>query len=205
MNHFEIARADSSRDTIARIVALHRAELSGGFLSSLGEQALSVIFEFAAGSDAAILLVARNKQTSQIEGFILGCCDIGSFYKHFLRSKFLKALVYIGPQLLSMQKLLKILETLLYPVKRNKEKLPSSELLDLVVSKDCRGRGLGRILFCEFTKSLQTKGISAFKVTTGESLKGAHAFYEKLGARRSSDIVVHVGQVTRVYVYKTNE
>lgn len=202
MSGIIIGRADESQATLEAVVRLHRTELNRGFLSSLGDKALSLLFSFAAKSDAAVLLVARNSSTSAIQGFLLGSYGTGRFYKEFLKKKTFQALLHVGPRLLTPQKIWKIAETLLYPSKKEVATLPSSELLDLAVSKNAQGLGVGRALFDEFVSVLRQTGVKEFKITTGESLSDAHAFYERMGARRDKDIEVHSGQVTRVYLYK---
>jgi len=109
------------------------------------------------------------------------------------------------PKLLSLSKIRKIVETLVYPSKNELNDLPKAELLDIAISKEYQGRGLAQILFKEFSACLNEFGIDEFKITTGESLKQAQRFYEKLGAIKIGTIEVHKGQKTFVYCYKISK
>ncbi len=197
-----IVRADTLKTTLSALVRLHRDEINTGFLSSLGDKAIGMLFSFSSKSEAAILLVARDPTTLAIHGFLLGSYDTGRFYREFLKQQFFQSLFYVVPRVLTPQRLQKILETLLYPSKKEIRQLPASEILDLVVCKKSQGKGIGRALFAEFKNILKKSGLNEFKITTGESLVAAHAFYEKMGASYDRNIIVHSGQVTRVYIYK---
>jgi GNAT superfamily N-acetyltransferase len=198
----QIYRADTTKPTLAALVRLHRDEIKFGFLSSLGDEAINLLFSFSARSKSAILLVARDPTTLIIHGFLLGTFDTSRFYRDFLKKNIFQSFFYVGPRLLTLQRVRKIIETLLYPSKKEIRELPSPEILDLVVGRNSQGMGVGRALFTEFTNILKESGSNEFKITTGESLSGAHAFYEKMGATHVRNINIHVGQSTRVYLYK---
>ncbi len=180
---------------------MHRSELTQGFLSSLGDGALRVLFEHAASSRFSVLLVVKHTESREVVGFLLGTTDTGAFYKDFLRRYSLKALVVVGPKLFSLRRLLGVVETLLYPSRKEVQDLPAAELLDVAVAKSRQGTGLGRALFREFCTIFRERGLSAFKITTGESLPQAQRFYERLGAKKVSTLEVHKGQKTFVYIY----
>lgn len=196
----EIVPADASAATIAALARLHRQELSGGFLSSLGDAALSLLFGHAATARSAILLIARDSRDGAIVGFLLGTVGTGAFYREFFRRYAVKATTTMLPRLLSFRRIVKVMETLLYPVRKSAE-LPPAELLDIAIDRKSQGQGLGRRLFEAFCESLRRRGMHAFRITTGGSLTSAHAFYEKLGARRVGTIEVHRGAETVVFVY----
>ncbi len=191
-----------SPEDIQGVVRVHRTELNQGFLSSLGDGALSVLFQHAATSRYSVLLVAKRPENAQVIGFLLGTTDTGGFYKDFLRHRALKALVVVGPKLFSLKRIFKVVETLFYPSRKSVQDLPPAELLDIAVTKGAQGTGLGRLLFQEFCGILRERGIPRFRVTTGEALTQAHRFYERLGAKRVSTIEVHKGQKTFVYIYE---
>ena len=198
----KISRADQTQPTFDALVRLHLDEINSGFLSSLGEKSLDLLFSFSAKSGTAILLVARDSTTSTIQGFLLGSYDTRKFYREFLKENILQSLFYVGPRILTPQRIRKVIETLLYPSKKEIKDLPSPEILDLVICKKSQGKGIGGALFREFTSILAQSGLNKFKITTGESLSDAHAFYEKMGATHDRNISIHTGQVTRVYLYQ---
>lgn len=190
-----------TRTQLKDVVRLHRQELRLSFLSSLGERSLLLLFEFAAENPSARLLVALNAN-SRVIGFLLGSIDTSLFYRQFIRRKSLRAALILAPKLLSSpSSIKKILETLLYPTKKKVRALPPAELMDLVVDSTVQRSGIGRALFSRFVQDLAESHVPSFRITTGESLAGAHSFYEKMGAIRASDIEIHANKITRVYTY----
>lgn len=202
MTASRIVMGPAAKPLLHDIVRLHRQELKSGFLSSLGDRALSLMFEFAVADPTATLLVAQGED-GRVTGFLLGSVDTSSFYREFLKRKSLKAFVLVAPKLVfSLSRIRKILETLLYPARKEVRVLPSAELMDLVVDSNVQRRGVGRALFARFVEVMGERQVPNFRITTGGSLADAHQFYEKMGAIRVSDIEVHAHQVTRVYVYE---
>lgn len=197
----DILAGDTLPATLSAVARIHREELAQGFLSSLGDRALTMLFAHAATAPSGVLLVARDRDTGRIAGFLLGTTDTGSFYKEFLRRRALRAAIVLLPRLLSVKRIVKVLETLFYPARRNVRELPGAELLDIAVDSSFQGQGLGRRFFAEFVRVMASRGIRRFRITTGKSLTGAQAFYEKLGAQKVGTMEVHQGAETIVYVY----
>lgn len=203
MERFTIQKSDFSQETISQIVAIHRKEIGQGFLSSLGDKALQLIFSLAAESESGVLLVARDTaQKDQAGGFLLGTFNTNAFYKDFLLRKSLAAVFGLIPKLLSFERLRKALETLLYPTKEKADDMPQAELFDIAVLKEYQGTGMAQMLFHCFSDTLAERGFKEFKITTGESLVRAQRFYESLGAQIVASIEIHKGQRTLVYVYR---
>jgi len=205
MNKYISKKSDITSEDIEQAGHIHQQEISQGFLSSLGEKALLSIFSLAAEKRTGILLIARDAIQGNVCGFLLGTIDTGKFYKDFLFKKSFFVFINLLPKLLSLSKIRKIVETLVYPSKNELNDLPKAELLDIAISKEYQGRGLAQILFKEFSACLNEFGIDEFKITTGESLKQAQRFYEKLGAIKIGTIEVHKGQKTFVYCYKISK
>ena len=205
MNPYIIQESVDSSDFLENVIRIHRIEISQGFLSSLGDNALALLFSHASESRFGRLLIAKDAESGQIVGFLLGTVDTGAFYKDFLCKKFLKAVFVLVPKLLSFEKVRKVFETLFYPTKEELKTLPKPELLDIAVLKEYQGTGAAQLLFQEFAKNLYAIGIDRFKITTGESLAGAQRFYKKLGAKKAGEVEVHKGQKTLVYIYRISE
>ena len=200
MSDASIKTSDFTRHDIRDAVAIHRREISQGFLSSLGGRALEFIFSLAADGKHGVLMVAKDGDGKTI-GFLLGATSTGKFYKEFMLKKALVAGFVLLPKLLSFARLRKVLETLLYPSKSELQDLPRAELLDIAVTAEAQGTGVAAALFKALAADLRARGIVEFRITTGESLTRAQRFYEKLGAERVATIEVHQGQNTVVYVY----
>jgi len=205
MSSYIVQDTGVTADDICQAVAIHRSEIRQGFLSSLGDQALQLVFSQAADRRAGILLIAKRKEDGQVCGFLLGALNTGTFYREFLMRKGLKAIMTVLPVILSFDKIQKVLETLLYPSRRDVKAFPEVELLDIAISRESQGTGLAQLIFYEFCALLLRKGVNRFKVTTGVSLVRAQRFYERLGAVRAGMIEVHKGQNTVVYTYSIPE
>jgi ribosomal protein S18 acetylase RimI-like enzyme len=201
MTEYIVQDTDISIEDIRQAVAIHRRQIRQGFLSSLGDRALQLIFSMAANSRSGVLLIAKVNPEGQVCGFLLGALNTGAFYREFLVRKGLPAIITTLPKLLSLGKIRKVLETLLYPSRRDTLTLPEVELLDIAISEKHQGTGLAQMMFHEFSALLQNKRIRQFKITTGETLVRAHRFYENLGAARAAIIEIHKGQKTVVYTY----
>lgn len=202
MKSYIIQEPVDSSDFLKSVIRIHRIEISQGFLSSLGDNALALLFSHASESQFGRLLIAKDAESGQIVGFLLGTIDTGAFYKDFLCKKFFKAAFVLAPKLLSFEKVRKVFETLFYPTKEELKTLPKPELLDIAVLKEYQGAGVAQLLFQKFAENLYAIGIDRFKITTGESLVTAQRFYEKLGAEKAGEVEVHKGQKTIIYIYK---
>jgi ribosomal protein S18 acetylase RimI-like enzyme len=201
MENYKLQSDNFSPADIDQAVKIHRQEIGQGFLSSLGDKALELIFSLAASSDAGVLFLARD-ESKTICGFLLGTINTGRFYKHFLLTKSVPAMLYLAPKMISIERIRKVMETLLYPSKKDSDRYPDAELLDIAVLKEKQGTGLAQQLFYAFVEHLRQKGIGEFKITTGETLIRAQKFYEKLGACKVASIEVHKGQKTYIYLYQ---
>jgi GNAT superfamily N-acetyltransferase len=192
---------------IRQAARIQMQELNQGFLSSLGEKPLSLIFAHAASSRWGMLILATDTEQGQVVGYVLGAVDTGRFYKDFLFKRALPAIVYFLPKLLSWQRIKKALETLLYPARKqsNQVKLPPAELLDLAVVGAYQGTGIAQKLFEMFIEKCRERGLSSFQIPTTQGLDRAHRFYEKMGAHRVASIEVHRGQQTYIYQYDIQE
>ena len=194
----------SVRD-IRQLVHIHRAEIHLGFLTSLGDKALGLLFSLAVESRHSLLLTVKDTIHDQQVGFLLGTLDTGAFYKDFFRKKMFNAFLILLPKLFSLSTVRKLIEVLLYPSKKDIQKFPKAELLDIAVSSQCQGKGLAKQLFKGFCSQLKKRNMNEFKITTGEKLKIAQNFYETLGAVKTATTEVHKGQKTFVYIYKICE
>lgn len=194
-------------DEIRQAVHVQMQELSQGFLSSLGEKPLSLIFAHAALSRWGMLVLAKDAERGQVVGYVFGAIDTGRFYKDFLFRRAVGAIVYFLPQLLSWQRIRKAFETLLYPVKKRSStiELPRAELLDLAVIQSYHGTGVAQRLFEEFVNKCRERGVMSFQIPTTEGLDRAQRFYEKMGAQKVASVEVHQGQQTYIYQYNIQE
>lgn len=150
-------------------------------------------------SKSAFCLVVIEDE--KIIGFVSGTENISMYYKEFLRKNFLKASIILFPKLSHPKIAKKINETLFYPVKKEKD-LPEAELLSIVVEKSYQGKGISLMLFEKMIDEFKKKKINKFKVVVGSNLTAACRFYEKMGGVLHSEVEVHKGEKSRIYIWK---
>lgn len=183
-------------------VRLHREQLAGGFMTSLGPRFLLEVFRNIARSRHGVALLAvTDGSERRVHGFLLGTTSTRGLYRDFLLRHGFKAALIAAPRILRPSALKKVWETLRYPASQSDFEAPEAELLDLAVSDAAKGTGLAQSLFRQFVTELERRGHPAFRVTTGDSLTRAHRFYEKQGAVRVGTIEIHEGEPTIVYAY----
>ncbi len=196
---FFIKKSDVSARDISAVVSIHRQEISQGFLSSLGPKPLSMFFTFASVSKYGILHVAKSSIDGKVIGFVLGTEDTAKFYKDFILKRSFKAFLLLATKLFSVERIIKLFETLIYPTKSKNIELLNAELLDIAIQEERRGSGLAQSLFYSFSDAIAERDICQFRITTGSSQDRAQRFYEKLGAKKIGELEVHKGQRTCVY------
>ena len=188
MDSILFKQAGFAIEEISQVVKIHQQEIGQGFLSSLGDKALGLIFSLATESEFGILIIAKDVSTGHTCGFVCGTTHTGAFYKDFLRRRFLSGMVYLAPKLLSPTRLWKAMETLIYPTKKEVIDMPKAELLIIAVDNAYKGSGIAQTLFYELVKAFKNKGVITFKVVAGGELARAQRFYQKLGPTKVDSI-----------------
>jgi ribosomal protein S18 acetylase RimI-like enzyme len=190
-----------SAQDIEGFAAIHQTEIPDGFLSSLGQEALRLVYSEIAENQNCIVVAGIQEEEAKPVGFIVGTLDCAAFYRDFLKHKGLTALKVFLPRILSRTRLRKAFETLLYPTKRRGPAFSSAEILNFAVQPACRGTGLAQALFLELMRRFRARGVKQVKIVTGEEQGRAQRFYEKMGAKRVGRTSVHKGHDDFVFVF----
>ena len=186
----------TKKDAI-QIAKIHKQEINQGFLSQLGIKFLAKLYEAMILSQSSFVVVA--KKNDEIIGFISGCINIKEFYKDFLKKYTFWAIIILLPKFLNIKTIKKIVETLKYSKKE--EDLPKTELLVIAVEKKLHGQKIAIKMFKFFISELKDRRIKKFRVVVGENLSRAIGFYEKVGFKFHSNIVIHKNNLSRIYIY----
>ena len=200
MPQFELKSGGLAKEQIRHLADIHRSEVPGGFLASLGSEALNLLYTFAGESEYATLVAGFELGGSRPVGFICGTWDCARLYRSFLSRRGWQLVPVVLPRLLTTQKLRKAAETLLYPAKGQGGPLPKAEILNFAVQPAYRGSGLAQDLLRRLILLLKGKGVSKIKIVTGANQIAAQHFYEKVGAQRAGAMAVHRGQESLIYV-----
>lgn len=190
-------------DVFNQMADIHREAISEGFLSTLGQGFLVTLYQGL--SDSPNSFVFATLDEGRMLGFIVGAMDTGSVYKEFMRRAGVKAFVKLLPKLVSVARVKRVFETLLYPKSKKGDQLPEPEILNFCVRKEAQGKGVGSVLFRELCDEFRRRGVPAIRIVTGESQKSAQSFYEKHGAQLASQIEVHKDTKSRVYVFAISD
>lgn len=184
-------------DQLARI---HREEIDGGFLTSLGHRFLRRLYGALSGCPHACTIVAQSQD--EVVGFICCTTDTRKVYRHFLLRYGLFVLPAVLPALLSPARIRRILETLLHPVREADYESPPAQILNFCVASSRQRQGVGKTLFAKLVDEFRKKDVESLKIVTGAGQQKAQRFYESLGAEKVARTSVHGGETSYVYVYR---
>jgi ribosomal protein S18 acetylase RimI-like enzyme len=192
-----------SRDELKQIAHLHASCIDQGFLATLGEPFLALLYEAIDSDSRSVLLV--EKQGADIVGFVSSSFGMSSIYRRLIRSAPRLAWVLL-PVVLKPRKLLKILELVRHSRRSAESALgPTAELLSIAVTPSARGQGLAQNLYARLCEHYHAVGVAEFQIVVGQALQPARKFYQKMGARVAGQRVVHVGKQSVVYVQRVDK
>lgn len=180
------------------VAKLHCEHINKGFLATLGDSFLTLLYEAIDTETDSVLLV--EKENDIVVGFIAGTHGLRKIYKHLL-SQPLRLIYSLKNCFLSPSKIFKIVEILLI-TKGNKPSIniPNHELLSIVINPAYQGKGYAENLFEALCSHFRNLGASSFSIVVGKNLDRAHAFYIKMGSVPIREMQVHKGAFSVLYV-----
>jgi ribosomal protein S18 acetylase RimI-like enzyme len=176
-------RDDSlSKDDFYTLAVLHKKGIAKGFLSSLGERFLAILYRGISRHPGSCVLVERD-ESGEVIGFISGTLSISDCYKHVIMHNFLSLGVPIMLKMASIKRIKNLFETLMYPTRKDKQKgKVEAELLSMAVSDKARGKGIGKKLVNRLEGFLKVNGFSStYKVVTSADDERSNGFYKSVG------------------------
>ncbi|WP_229072813.1 GNAT family N-acetyltransferase [Actinoplanes sp. DH11] len=197
---FRITAGPFSEAQIAAVARMHAAEVPDGFLSSLGEPVLCLLYRHVAGSRLGVLLLAESEETGEPLGYVCAAVDTSALFTEFGRRRWASAVPLLVPRLMHPARARRMLETLAYGGSSDAG-LPRAEIMNFVVVPSRRGLGVAAGLFEQLTVWFEARGVPAFKAVTGERQRRAHGFYEKSGCVPHGQTAIHRNQQSRIYIY----
>ncbi|GAA4947295.1 GNAT family N-acetyltransferase [Actinoplanes utahensis] len=201
---FRITGGPFTPEQLAAVARLHVTGVPGGFLSSLGEPVLRLLYRHLATSPHAALFLAESVVTGEPLGYICGTLDTSALFQEFVLRRWPIAVPLVAARLLRPRRLARLLETIAYPGSADLT-LPRAEVVNFVVVPSRRGHGVATRLFEHLTAWFEQQGQATIKMVTGQDQGRAHGFYEKAGAVLQGTTEVHRGTASRVYVHRIRE
>jgi GNAT superfamily N-acetyltransferase len=188
-----------TKEDYVEVAKMHIEGIHKGFLSTLGVQFLTLMYRSIDEAETAVLIV--EKENDVIVGFVSGGMGMGAIYKAMLR-RFPTLFTALVPALVNPKKVWRIFEVIRHKSNTASNDLPEWELLSICVSPDMRGSGVAQNLYTALETDLKTRGATKFQIVVGEQLAPAHKFYKKMGATPHTEIAIHKGAKSVVYVQR---
>ena len=139
------------------VARLHIRGISSGFISSLGIDFVTALYESLAQSKTSFGFVVEEEDG--ILGFVALTKNINNLYKSVILRRGLRFAFLIAGKISSLSRLKKVFETLSYPGRTKKMNLPSAELLSTVITPKGRRKGLATQLLQKSFRECQKRGI----------------------------------------------
>jgi ribosomal protein S18 acetylase RimI-like enzyme len=185
-----------------QVAGLHIKGIHTGFISSLGIDFVTAVYEAIASSKHAFGLAALKGDN--IVGFVTFSTSTGALYKSVIFKKGFRFAFLLAGKLFSPKKIRNIIQTALYPARtKNKIQLPQAELLSIVVAEEERGKGLSKALIREGFSLCRQRNIEEVRLLVGSDNKPANSLYQKCGFTLACQIQNH-GILSNLYAGKTN-
>jgi predicted ATP-grasp superfamily ATP-dependent carboligase/ribosomal protein S18 acetylase RimI-like enzyme len=186
----------------ARAVAeLHISGIKTGFISSLGVDFVTALYEAIAKSTYGYGFVAI--MAGKVVGFAAFATDLGGLYKSVILKNGLRFIFSLARKMLSLRRIKNAFETIFYPGRISKLNVPRAELLSIVVASKERRKGLATEFIKAGFAEAAGRGIEKLKILAAVDIKPINKLYEKLGFELVGQINNH-GVISNVYAARTD-
>ncbi|UCG60099.1 MAG: GNAT family N-acetyltransferase [Phycisphaerales bacterium] len=189
------------REHAKDVALLHIDGISTGFISSLGADFVTCLYEAIAQSDVSFGFIARDD--SGLLGFATLTTNLSRLYRSVVLKKGPRFAALLARKMLSVRRLKKVFETLSYPSRTEVVDLPVAELLSVVVAERQRRKGLATKLIRRSFLECDRRGIEKVKVLVGADNEPANRLYATLGFEPAGQIDSH-GVASNIYVGRTS-
>jgi len=189
--------AEHARDA----AKLHIEGINTGFISSLGQDFVTVLYKAIAESQDSFGYVAIKE--NEVVGFATFTTNLNGLYKSIIRKNGLKFIFMLFRKMFSWGVICKIFETLFYPSRIKKLQLPEAEFLSMAVAPKARGHSLATRFVKTGFDECRRRGIQELKIMAAIKIGPINKMYEKFGFKVITQIENH-GIVSNVYVVPTD-
>jgi GNAT superfamily N-acetyltransferase len=184
------------------VAKLHVSGICTGFISSLGTDFVTFLYEAIAESESGFGFVAL--MDNRVVGFSSFTTDVNALYKSVIFRNGVKFVLALSKKIFSWNTAKAVFETLFYPKRVKKMNLPSAEFLSMVVTEEARGKGLATTLMRRGFHECAKNGIEKIKILAAVHIKPINKLYEKNGFDLVAQIKNH-GILSNIYVTSTDD
>jgi ribosomal protein S18 acetylase RimI-like enzyme len=180
---------------------LHIQGQPGTFLTSLGEDVLTVVYRALPQSHsgfgfAAVQLTDQGTAPAgdgPLVGYISATTAIGSLFIEMASQRLGELLLPLMRRYIQEPGLaVRSLQTALYPfLAHEDEGEPVAELLSIMVEPALRSYGIGALLMAGFLQECRSRSLRAVTVTVDAANDGAQRFYRRHGFSTWRDIMLY--------------
>lgn len=179
------------------VAKMHAESINQGFLPTLGERFLALLYEAIDADPNSALFVEQID--GKVVGFVTGGRGMGSIYREMLK-RWPRLALALLPVLFQPTKLKRVFEIVLFSRKQKPVPgWPKAELFSIAVADSVRGEGVAQRLYNQLVERFRQDGEAAFCIVVGQRLAPAHRFYKRMGAVPVAQISVHDGQASTLY------
>ncbi len=180
-----------------QVAVLHCQGIPTGFISSLGNDFVTSLYQAIASDENSFGLVAIEQE--QVIGFATFTKNLNRLYKHILLKKPSKFFLHLCKMLFSLQRIKRIFENIFYPGKTRKLDLPDAELMSIVIAPQGRGKGVAQSLIEQGGGLCRKNGINQIKLLVAKNNTPANKLYLKCGFELVQEFDSH-GVLSYIYV-----
>jgi ribosomal protein S18 acetylase RimI-like enzyme len=187
-----------------QIAKLHIEGIDRGFISSLGIEFVTALYEAIAEDQSCFGII--DSESNEVLGFVAFTTDIKKLYKSIIRKKGLRFAFLLANKMFSFNRIKRVLETLLYPNKVNDDDmdLPEAELLSIVISPKARRMKQATQLIQKGFEHCYNNAIDTLKVMVAADNQAANRLYQRCGFVFAKQIDSH-GVPSNIYTSETNQ
>ncbi len=185
-----------------QVASLHIQCISTGFISSMGIDFVTNLYEAIVQSNSSFGFVAVRDE--KVLGFAAFTSNINTLYKSVIWRKGLKFTLLLAGHMCSLKRVKRMFETLFYPTRIKNKGLPSAELLSIAVDPEEQRKGLAGELIEMGFRHYHKIGVDKVKVLIGADNKAGNKLYLKCGFEPAGQIINH-GLPSNVYVARINQ
>ncbi|MFA6174998.1 MAG: GNAT family N-acetyltransferase [Phycisphaerae bacterium] len=163
----------------SQVARLHIKGIPTGFISSLGQEFVSALYEAIAEDKNSFGFVAV--EDDKVLGFVAFSINLSRLYKYVALKKGFRFAFVLANRMLSLRVIKKVWDNLFYPAKMKKMDLPDAELLSIAVAPEGRGRGIAKQLVDAGFEECRKRKIEKVKVLVAADNEVANKLYKKCG------------------------